>query len=110
MEEAILKKKVTLFNALAHPLRLKILLKLRRGSCCVCEIIPFVGSEQSNVSHHLAILRNANIVRSKKRGLEVWYEVIDPVIFELIDRADACIMEDLRTSRKMLEELAKQES
>lgn len=110
MEEEILKKKVALFNALAHPLRVKILERLRQGPCCVCNIIPHVGGEQSNVSHHLAILRNANIVRSEKRGLEVWYEVIDPVIFELIDRADACIMEELRMSRKMLEALAKQEA
>jgi ArsR family transcriptional regulator len=96
------------FNALAHPLRLKILEKLRSGPCCVCKIIPYVGGEQSNVSHHLSILKKAGILRSEKRGLEVWYEVTDPKIFEIIDLVDECIIRDLhRDSRDILRILAK---
>ncbi len=105
MENEITRKEVRLFNALGHPLRLKILQKLRKGPCCVCEITPHVGGEQSNVSHHLAILRNADIVRSEKRGLEVWYGVVRPQIFELLDRADGIIMSGLRESSRMLEVL-----
>lgn len=100
--------KAEVFNALAHPLRLKILEKLRAGSCCVCKIIPYVGGEQSNVSHHLAVLRKANIVRSNKKGLEVWYEVIDPRIFELIDIIDSLIIRDLNLSRDILQEMTRQ--
>ena len=85
MDKEILTRKAVMFSALAHHLRLKILDKLRSGPCCVCKIIPYVGGEQSNVSHHLAILRKANIVRSEKRGLEVWYEVTDSGIFEIVD-------------------------
>ena len=109
MENEMMRKRVRLFNAFSHPLRLKILQKLRKGPCCVCEIIPHVGGEQSNVSHHLAILRNADIVRRDKRGLEVWYGVVCPEIFEIIDRADGIVMAGLLASSKVLETLADRE-
>ena len=108
MEKDILGIEAEVFNALAHPMRLMILAKLRDGACCVCKIIPYVGGEQSNVSHHLAILRNANIVRSEKHGLEVWYEVINPLIFKLIDIVDDCIVENLSKSKDILRILAKE--
>jgi len=91
-----------ILNTLAHPLRLKILEKLRKGACCVCKIIPYVGGEQSNVSHHLAILRKAGIVRSEKKGLEVWYEVTDDRIFKIIDLVRDYIVGDLSKAQKML--------
>jgi DNA-binding transcriptional ArsR family regulator len=108
MRSKILEMKAGVFNALAHPLRLKILEKLRSGPCCVCKIIPYVGSEQSNVSHHLAILKKAGIVRSEKKGLEVWYEMTDKKILKIIDIMDACIIEHLKKSRNILKTLTKQ--
>ena len=107
MEKEIETKQAALFSALAHPLRLRILKKLRGGPCCVCKIIPFAGGEQSNVSHHLAILRNAGIVVSEKRGQEVWYRVIDPKIIKLIDLMETCILDNLRKNRDMVDQLMK---
>lgn len=102
MREKVLEIKAGVFNALAHPLRLKILEKLRSGPCCVCQIIPYVGGEQSNVSHHLAILKKTGIVRCEKKGLEVWYEVSDQKIFEIIDTINECIIENLEKSYDIL--------
>ena len=102
----ILEIQTSVFNALAHPLRLKILEKLRSGPCCVCKIISYVGGEQSNVSHHLSILKKAGIVRSEKRGIEVWYEVTDNKIFKIIDLMDKCIIEHLQKNRDILRTLA----
>ncbi len=107
MKEEISEIQASTFNALAHPLRLKILEKLRDGPCCVCKIIPYVGGEQSNVSHHLAILRKAGIVRSEKKGLEVWYEVTDSKIFKLIDIMDKCIINHLHRNVEILRTLMK---
>lgn len=105
MKEEILNIQASAFNALAHPLRLKILEKLRSGPCCVCKIIPYVGGEQSNVSHHLAILRKAHIVESEKRGLEVWYQVTDARIFKVIDSMAGCIIQRLKKSQTLLRSL-----
>lgn len=105
MNNEILSIQASVFNALAHPLRLKILEKLRAGTCCVCKIIPYVGGEQPNVSHHLAILKKAGIVRSEKHGTEVWYEVIDPKVFEVIDIMIECIIGNLNRDKDILKAL-----
>ncbi len=106
-DSRILEIKAEVFNALAHPLRLKILEKLRQGPCCVCKIIPYVGGEQSNVSHHLAILKKAGIVRCEKRGLEVWYEVMDNRIFDLIDILEECVIGNLKKKSELLKAMAR---
>jgi ArsR family transcriptional regulator len=98
----ILKIKAQVFDALAHPLRLKILEKLRNGPCCVCKIIPYVGSKQSNVSHHLAILRKAEIVHCEKRGLEVWYEITDSTVLKILDLMNTCVVNNLKKSKDVL--------
>lgn len=102
MHKRILEINAAAFSALAHPLRLKILQKLREGPCCVCNLIPYVGGEQSNVSHHLAILRKSSVVRSEKRGLEVWYEVTDPKIFDILEVMENCVLENLKESQDIL--------
>ncbi len=107
VKDDILEIKADVFNALAHPLRLKIIEKLRNGPCCVCKIIPYVGAEQSNVSHHLAILKNAGIVRCEKRGLEVWYEVADLRIFKIIDMLEECVVGNLKKKSELLKEMAR---
>jgi len=99
-----------ILTALAHPLRLKILEKLRSGACCVCKIIPYVGGEQSNVSHHLAILRKAGIVHSEKKGLEVWYEVTDEKVYRILDLLTEYIVRDLTKAQKMLRAMEKIET
>jgi ArsR family transcriptional regulator len=96
-------------NALAHPLRIKILEKLRDGPCCVCRIIPHVGAEQSNVSHHLSILKNAGIVRSQKKGMEVWYEVCDRRIFKILDLINELLAGQIQQHHELLSELLKTE-
>jgi DNA-binding transcriptional ArsR family regulator len=105
MKDEILQIQASAFNTLAHPMRLKILEKLRAGPCCVCKIIPYVGGEQSNVSHHLAILRKAELVQSEKHGLEVWYQVTDTRVFKVIDQMAGCIVQRLKKNQTLLRSL-----
>ena len=74
-----------IFKAMAHPTRLRILHYLRNGERCVCEIYPALDLEQSNISRHLAILRKEGILAMRKEGLNVYYRVNDPKIFNIMD-------------------------
>lgn len=91
MRKPSLKSRSKALDVLAHPLRLKILERLRSGPRCVCKIIPYVDARQSNVSHQLALLRKAGVVRCESRGPQVWYEVRDPRIFLIIDLLQSCV-------------------
>jgi ArsR family transcriptional regulator len=62
-------------KALAHPSRLLILDALAEGEMCVCDLTDLVGADQSTVSKHLAVLKNAGIVEDRKEGVMALYRV-----------------------------------
>jgi DNA-binding transcriptional ArsR family regulator len=72
-------------KAMSHPLRLKILCTLADQELSVQEIVDAVGTSQSNISQHLAILRDKGIIGSRKNANRVFYRVGDARILKLID-------------------------
>jgi ArsR family transcriptional regulator len=64
-------------KAMSHPLRLKILCTLGNREVCVQGIVDNVGTSQSNISQHLAILRDKGILSSRKDANKVFYRVGD---------------------------------
>jgi DNA-binding transcriptional ArsR family regulator len=71
-------------KAISHPLRLKILCTLGGQEVSVQEIVDFVGTSQSNISQHLAILRDKGILASRKDANRVYYRVTDTRTLQLI--------------------------
>ena len=71
-------------KAMSHPLRLKILCVLGNRSVSVQEIVEQVGTSQSNISQHLSILREKNILDSKKEANRVFYFIDDDRTLKLI--------------------------
>jgi len=71
-------------KAMAHPLRLKILCVLAAGEASVQDIVDAVGTSQSNISQHLAILRDKGVLRARKEANRVYYRVGDSRILQLI--------------------------
>jgi ArsR family transcriptional regulator len=89
------KFRARVFNALADPVRLKILECLRNGERCVCEIIPYVGIPQPLVSRHLAILKRCGLVRDRRDKNRRFYSVTNPAIFKVIDAVDVNFLDTL---------------
>jgi ArsR family transcriptional regulator len=71
-------------KAMSHPLRLKILCTLGDQEVSVQDIVEFVGTSQSNISQHLAILRDKGILASRKDANRVFYRVSDARTLKLI--------------------------
>lgn len=71
-------------KAMSHPLRLKILCTLGDQEVSVQEIVERVGTSQSNISQHLAILRDKGILSSRKDANRVFYKVVDSRTLQLI--------------------------
>jgi ArsR family transcriptional regulator len=72
-------------KAMAHPLRLKILCVLGDQEISVQDIVDRVGTTQSNISQHLAILRDKGILSTRKEANRVFYRVDDSRTLSLID-------------------------
>lgn len=71
-------------KAIAHPLRLKILCVVGGQEACVQEIVEAVGTSQSNISQHLAILRDKDVLSTRKDANRVYYRVSDQRILQLV--------------------------
>jgi len=71
-------------KAISHPLRLKILCVLGDQEVSVQDIVEQVGTSQSNISQHLAILRDKDVLRTRKDANRVYYRVSDPRTLKLI--------------------------
>lgn len=82
-------------KAMSHPLRLKILCTLGDQEVSVQDIVERVGTSQSNISQHLAILRDKGILSSRKDANRVFYKVVDSRTLQLIGmmRNVFCTME-----------------
>ena len=71
-------------KAIAHPLRLKILCIIGDQEVCVQEIVDQVGTSQSNISQHLAILREKGVLLTRKDANRVFYRVGDTRTLQLV--------------------------
>ena len=73
------------FAVLAEPMRLRLLQLMIDGEKSVNVLAEAAGGTQANVSRHLQTLAEAGLVSRRKEGLQVFYAILDPSIFELCD-------------------------
>jgi DNA-binding transcriptional ArsR family regulator len=78
---------VEIFKALADPTRLKILECIKNEEKCICEVIPFTGKSQPNVSLHLKVLKQAGLVKERKDGTKIMLSIADKSVFRVVDLA-----------------------
>ena len=89
-------------KALAHPTRIAILEMLRQGEVCVCEMSPELEASQANISQHLAVLRDANLVVGRREGMRIQYRVNDERVFQVLDLLAAIRYDQLNQARQAL--------
>ncbi len=83
------------FRAIAEPMRIKLLDRLRDGEATVGELTEATGASQQNVSKHLALLAEAGIVARRKDGTHVHYRIADEGVFRLCEDVCGSIQEQL---------------
>ena len=102
MENNVLELKAEVLKALAQPTRLKILELLRHGEKCICEIIPAINGEQSNISRHISLMQKNNLVTTRKDGVRVMVKVSDPKVFEILDNISLLLKKQIVETGKLL--------
>lgn len=105
MEERVLELKAEILKALAQPTRLKILELLRDGEKCICEIVPAINGEQSNISRHISLMQKSHLVTTRKDGVKVIVKISDPKIFEILDSISLLLKKQFMETKKLIQEL-----
>lgn len=98
--DEILAERARVFSALGDPARLRILNLIRHcEEVCNCEIGPVTGFLPSKISRHLAILKQAGLIRERREGTFLHYRLAadgDPVREALIGLLDTLVTDDPR--------------
>ena len=91
------------FRVLGEPTRIKLLDKLREGPATVQELQEASGSSQQNVSKHLGVLVQAELVGRQREGKFVRYEIMDESVFTLCEEVCGGLRRRLRELDVLLE-------
>jgi len=105
METRALELKAEVLKAMAQPTRLQILEFLRGGERCICEIIPAVGGEQSNISRHISLMQKSRLVTTRKDGVKVMVKVTDPKIFAILDQVGIILKNQMSIQTRLMRAL-----
>jgi len=90
-DHSIYKQQARILKALANESRLMIVDRLAKSECTVGELVEIVGSDQSTVSKHLAVLRNHGIVEDRREGNNVFYRLLTPCVLNFFTCATQVI-------------------
>ncbi|WP_232703541.1 ArsR/SmtB family transcription factor [Halobacterium wangiae] len=88
-DSAVIEDEYTIFQALANEDRIRLLEALREGEFCGCELMVILDAPQSTVATHLRKLRQAGLVKCRKKGKWNYYRIADTAVIELLDLAKA---------------------
>lgn len=105
MNTKVYELKASLLSALGHPNRLRILEFLQGEEKCNCDIYPALHLEQSNLSRHMRVLQEAGIVSARKEGLRVYYQVIDPKIYRILEIVTEIVKNHLKRNLDIFDQL-----
>jgi ArsR family transcriptional regulator, arsenate/arsenite/antimonite-responsive transcriptional repressor len=103
-----------LASALSDSNRVRALMALERGEACVCRLIELLGLAPSTVSKHMAVLRQAGLVKSRKQGRWIYFRLADgkpdTVAARFISLAQNALKDDetVRSDKKRLKEILQQ--
>jgi ArsR family transcriptional regulator len=86
--QRIYDQQAQFFKLLMHPARLAILDVLREDEACVCHLEAVLGFRQAYISQQLAVLREARLIQDRRDGWNVFYRVIEPRVYELVDAVE----------------------
>ena len=81
-------KQARTLKAVADPTRLKIIKALSQHELCVCELMLLLDAQQSAVSHHLRILKDANLVVERRQGKWSFHRLAGDRLGTLLEALD----------------------
>ena len=100
--DVVFRMKAEFLRSLAHPARLAIIEYLKKGEASVGQIVKELDMEQSGLSKHLAILRQAGILTSRQSKANVYYAIKDKDIYVVLRPIAEILRKRLRESEDLL--------
>lgn len=81
------KELASFYKVLSHPTRVAILTILGEDEACVCHLEAILGHRQSYLSQQLAVLRENNLIQDRRDGWNVYYQLKDKTLLDIIQQS-----------------------
>ena len=101
IDMTIYNMQAAISKTLANPIRLAILHTLRDGEKNVNELTDLLGISQSNLSQHLALMRQVGILTTRKQGTSIYYSVTNPKINQACDTVREVLLDQLSQKHEL---------
>jgi DNA-binding transcriptional ArsR family regulator len=92
-------------KTLADPTRQMMIAELRSGEKTVGQIAEIIEISQPAASHHLAILREGGVVKARREGANIYYDLVTPKIIEACDILHEILMSRMEKNKKFADQL-----
>ncbi len=106
MDKKIFEMHAEICKVFTSPTRLEIISLLRDGEKTVNELAEQVGVLQANISQHLTVLRQNNVVTTRKDGANVYYKIANPKILQACDLMREVLLEKLAENEKFAKRMS----
>ena len=101
MDKKIFEMHAEICKIFTNPKRLEIINLLRDGEKTVNELTELAGVPQANVSQHLTVLRQNNVVTTRRNGANIHYKIANPKILQACDLMREVLLEKLSENKKL---------
>ncbi len=102
MNKKIYEMHAEICKVFTNPKRLEIISLLRDGEKTVNELTELAGVPQANVSQHLTVLRQNNVVTTRRNGANIYYKIANPKILQACDLMREVLLEQLKENEKLV--------
>ncbi len=90
-------------KTLASPKRIEILNALKEGEKTVSELVEILGVPKANVSQHLAVMRHKGILKSRRKGINIYYSVSNRKVIDACILMREVLMDQMKEKGKLAE-------
>ena len=101
MDKKIFEMHADICKVFTNPKRLEIISLLRDGEKTVNELTELAGVPQANVSQHLTVLRQNDVVTTRRNGANIYYKIANPKILQAFDLMREVLLEKLSENEKL---------
>ena len=105
IDMTIYNMQATVSKTLANPIRIAILRILRDGEKNVNDLTDIIGISQSNLSQHLALMRQIGIVYTRKQGTSIFYRVTNPKINDACDTVREILVDQFKKNQSIAKKI-----
>ncbi len=105
MNKKIYEMHAEICKVFTNPKRLEIISLLRDGEKTVNELTELADVPQANVSQHLTVLRQNNVVTTRRNGANIYYKIANPKILQACDLMREVLLEQLKENEKLVKRM-----